>query len=190
MELVASGAETVVSYDPASGRELWRGPGVVSHPIPSPVAGHGMVFLSAGSGRKLALAFRLGGSGELTGPPNLAWTYDKGTAYVTSPILYGDYLYLVSDAGIITCLEAVSGDVKYQERVPVPASFRSSPVAFDDKILLSSEDGDTFVLRAGSRYEILQTNSVGEPIWASPALSQGQIFIRGAKSLFCIGNQE
>ncbi len=190
MELVASGAETVVSYDPASGRELWRGPGVVSHPIPSPVTGHGMVYLSAGSSRKLALAVRLGGSGELAEPPFVAWKYDRGTAYVTSPILHGDYLYLVSDAGIVTCLEAVSGAVKYQERVPVPASFRSSPVAFDDKILLSSEDGDTFVIKAGPSHEIIGTNSVGEPIWASLALSQGQIFIRGEKSLFCIGKQE
>jgi len=190
VELVASGAEKVVSYDPASGRELWHAPGVVSHPIPSPVAGHGMVFLTAGSQRKRALAVRLGGSGDLTDSPHIAWSYDKGTAYVSSPILYGDYLYLMTDKGLVTCLEAVSGEVRYQGRVPVPASFRSSPVAFDNKILLSSEDGDTFVLKAGPRHEILKTNSIGEPIWASLALSRGQIFIRGEENLYCISKKK
>ena len=80
--------------------------------------------------------------------------------------------------------------VKYQGRVPVPASFRSSPVAFDGKVLLSSEAGDTFVLKAGPRHEILRTNSIGEPIWASLALSRGQIFIRGEKHLFCVSKRK
>jgi len=186
-ELIASGAESVISYDPATGKELWRCRGVVSHPIPSPVAGFGMVFMSAGSQSKHAFAVRLGGSGDLNGTSQIVWEYDKGTAYVASPILYGDYLYLLADKGIVTCIEARTGKVEYEGgRVPVPATFRSSPVAFGDKILISSEDGDTFVLKAGPQHEILGTNSIGEPIWASPALSGGQIFIRGQDHLFCI----
>jgi outer membrane protein assembly factor BamB len=72
--------------------------------------------------------------------------------------------------------------------VPVPATFTASPVAFDDKILLTSEDGDTFMIKAGPSHEVLRTNSIGEPVYASPAISQGKIFIRGDKHLYCIAN--
>ena len=191
-ELIASGAESTVSYDPATGKELWQCEGVVSHAIPSAVTGHGMVFVSGGSSGqpKLAIGIRLGGSGNLKGTPYVVWKYNKGTAYVPSPILYGDYLYLMTDAGLVTCLEARTGAVKYEGgRVPVPATFSASPVAFDDKILLTSEDGDTFVLKAGSTHEVIRTNSLGEPVFASIAIGAGKLFIRGAKHLYCIGNK-
>jgi outer membrane protein assembly factor BamB len=188
VQLVASGAEAVISYDPATGKEIWRSQGVVSHAIPSPVFNNEMIFLTAGSQAKRAFAVKLGATGNVTGTPNVAWTYEKGTAYVPSPILYGDYLYLTTDRGILTCLEAATGKVVYEGgRVPIPATFTASPVAFDGKILLSSEDGDTFVVKAGPKHEILYTNSIGEPIYASPAISNARIFIRGEKNLYCIG---
>src|SRR4029450_5844493 len=110
----------------------------------------------------------LGANGDVA--DSVVWKYTKGTAYVPSPILYGDYLYLTSDRGVLTCLDARTGGVKYEGgRVPVPASFTASPVAFDGKILLTSEDGDTFVVRAGPKHEIIGTNSVNEPVYASPA---------------------
>jgi outer membrane protein assembly factor BamB len=185
-ELLAAGAEAVIAYDPETGRELYRTEGVRSHPIPSFVAGHGLVFATAGSQAKVVLAIRPGVDGEVKGS-RVAWRYNKGTAYVASPILYGDYLYLLSDAGIVTCLDARTGRLVYEGgRVPVPATFRASPVAFGDKILLTSEDGDTFVLRAGPVHAILRTNSIDEPVWASPALANGMVFIRGARHLFAI----
>jgi len=187
-ELVASGAESVIAYDPATGKELWRAPGVVSNPIPSPVAGQDLVFVSAGSEEKVALAIRLGGAGDLTDTANIIWRYDKGTAYVPSPILYGDYLYLMTDAGALTCLEAKSGKVVYQARLPVAAKFTASPVAFEGKILIISEDGDGFVMRAGPVPEVLSANSLDEPVYASPAISAGKIFLRGETSLYCIAN--
>ena len=175
VELIASGADAVVAYDPDTGRELYRTEGTRSHPIPSFVAGHGLVFATAGSQAKVAFAFRPGAAGEVDGS-RIAWRYNKGTAYVASPILYGDYLYLLSDAGIVTCLDAKTGSLVYEGgRVPVPATFRASPVAFGDTILMTSEDGDTFVLRAGPKHEILRTNSVDEPVWASPALANGMV---------------
>jgi outer membrane protein assembly factor BamB len=133
------------------------------------------------------MAIRLGGSGDITDSANILWKYQKGTAYVPSPILYGDYVYLMTDSGILTCIDVKTGEVKYEGgRVPVPAKFMASPVAFDGKILLTSEDGDTFVLKAGPTFEVLHTNSLAEPIFASPAISQGRIFIRGEKNLYCI----
>lgn len=189
LELVASGAEVVVAYDPVTGRELWRANGVQSHPIPSAVAGHGLVFVTAGSQAKRALAIRLGARGNLTDSADVVWRYQKGTAYVPSPILYGDHLYLMTDKGLLTCLDARTGAVVYEGgRVPVPATFTASPVAFDGFILLTSEDGDTFVVKAGPVHEVVRTNSIGEPVYASPALSNGTIFIRGERHLFALRN--
>jgi outer membrane protein assembly factor BamB len=188
-ELITSGTETVVSYDPATGKELWRHKGVESNAIPSPVANSEMVYLVAGFPAKIAMAIKLGGSGDLTGTKNVPWTYAKGTAYVPSPILYGDYLYLTTDRGILTCIDAKTGEVKYEGgRIPIPATFTASPVAFEGKILMTSEDGDTFIVKAGPKHEILGTNSVGEPVYASPAIADGRIFIRGEKNLYCIGS--
>ena len=189
-ELVASGAEMVMGYDPATGKELWRADGTQSHPIPSPVAGHGFAFMSAGSQQKRAFAIKLGGSGDLTGSPSVAWRYNKGAAYVPSPILYGDYFYLMSDAGIVTCLEATTGKVVYEGgRPPVPATFTASFVAFDGKLMMTSEDGDSFVIKAGPEFAVLGTNSIGEPVYASPALSNGVIYIRGERHLFAIAEK-
>ena len=188
-ELVTSGTELVISYDPATGKELWRHKGVESNAIPSPVANNETVFVVAGFPAKIALAIKLGGSGDLTGTPNVPWTYAKGTAYVPSPILYGDYLYLTTDRGILTCIDAKTGEVKYEGgRIPIPATFTASPVAFEGKILLTSEDGDTFIVKAGPKHEILATNSIGEAVYASPAIADGSIFIRGEKNLYRIGS--
>ena len=188
VELVAMGAEAVIAYDPKTGKELWRANGTQSHPIPSPVAGHGLVIATAGSQAKRALAIRTGGSGDLSDSPEVVWRYNKGTAYVPSPILLGPYLYLMTDKGIVTCLDAKTGELRYEGgRVPVPATFTASPVAFGDRLLLTSEDGDTFVIKAGPEFAVLGTSSVGEPVFASPALAGGRISIRGERHLFAIG---
>ena len=188
-ELITSGTEHVISYDPATGKELWRHKGLESNAIPSPVANNDTVYLVAGFPAKIAMAIKLGGSGDLTGTPNVPWKYAKGTAYVPSPILYGDYLYLTTDRGILTCIDAKTGEVKYEGgRIPIPATFTASPVAFEGKILMTSEDGDTFIVKAGPKHEVLATNSVGEPVYASPAIADGRIFIRGEKNLYCIGS--
>jgi len=188
-ELITSGTEAVVAYDPATGKELWRHKGVESNAIPSPVANNEAVFLSAGFPAKIVMAIRLGATGDLTDSPNVVWKHSKGTAYVPSPILYGEYLYLTTDRGILTCLNAKTGEVMYEGgRVPIPATFTASPVAFDGKLLLTSEDGDTFMVKAGPKHEILGSNSVGEPVYASPAIADGRIFIRGEKNLYAIGN--
>ncbi|HXG67546.1 MAG TPA: PQQ-binding-like beta-propeller repeat protein [Blastocatellia bacterium] len=187
-ELVTSGYEHVISYDPNTGKELWRCKGLESNAIPSPLAGHGLVVLSAGYPAKRAFAVKLGGSGDLTNSPNIVWKYEKGTAYVPSPILYGDYVYLTTDRGIITCLDAKTGQVKYEGgRPPVPATFTASPVAYNGMILMTSEDGDTFMVKAGPAHEVIRTNSVGEPVYSSPAIANGKIYIRGEKNLYCIG---
>ena len=188
-ELVTNGNQLIVSYDPRTGKELWRTKGVESNAIHTPLVGHGLVILTAGYPAKKVIAIRPGGSGDITGTDRIVWQYDRGTGYVISPILYGDYVYLVSDKGIISCLDARTGEVKYEGgRVPVPATFMASPIAYEGKLLLTSGDGDTFVIKAGPVHEVLATNSIGEPAAATPSVSQGRILVRGVKHLFCIKN--
>ncbi len=188
-ELVTSGNELLIAYDPATGEEYWRATGLKSHAIATPLVGHGLVIFSSGYPTKTMVAVRPGGSGNIDGTDRIVWRYNKGTAYVPSPILYGDYVYLISDAGIMTCLDAKSGKVVYEGgRVPVATKFYgASPVAFDDKILLTSDDGDTFVIKAGPKHEVLGTNPLGEPTRTSIAIASGRLFLRGEKHLFCIG---
>jgi outer membrane protein assembly factor BamB len=191
VELVASGNEHVISYDPATGKELWRCQGTQSWTVSTPLVGHGIVVVSAAHPVKRAIAIRLGGNGDVSGTPQVIWQRDKGTGYTPSSILYGDYVYLMTDRGILTCVDVKTGEIKYEGgRVPKPATFSASPVAYEDNILLSSEDGDIFVLKAGPKFEVLRTNSLDEPIYASPAIANGKIFIRTTKHLYCITNGE
>ena len=188
-ELIASAAEAIIAYDPLTGKELWRHKGLESNAVTTPVVSNDLVVLTSGYPAKVVLAIKAGGSGDITGTPQLVWKYNKGTAYVPSPILYGDNLYLMTGNGSITGLEAGTGKVLYEAaRVPKPAAFMASPVAFEDKILLTSEEGDTYVIKAGAKHEVLRTNSLGEPVYASPAIADEKLFIRGEKHLYCIMN--
>jgi outer membrane protein assembly factor BamB len=187
-ELVTTGNEWVIAYDPATGNELWRTKGVAANAIPTAVTGDDLVIVSAGYPDKVAMAIRPGGSGDITGTDRILWKYAKGTAYVPSPILFGDYVYLVTDKGLVTCLDARTGEVKYEgARVPVPATFVSSPVAIGGRLVWVSEEGDAFVIKPGPQHEVLRTNALGEAVFASPAIAQGRLFIRGAQNLYCIG---
>ena len=116
------------------------------------------------------------------------WEYRKGSGYTPSPLLYRGYLYLVSDKGVLTCIEPLSGKVVYEGgRIPVPTFVRASPVAWEDKILLSGEDGDFFVIQAGAAHKVLASSSIGERVIASPAIAGGRLFIRSEEHLYAIG---
>ncbi len=188
-ELITSGNEAIIAYDPATGKEYWRSKGVAANAVPTPVAANGLVIASAGYPSKNIVAIRSGGSGNIEGTDRIAWRYNKGTAYVPSPILYDGYLYLMNDQGVLTCVEPETGKIVYEGgRVPIATRFSgASPVAFDGKILLTSDDGDTFVIKAGPKHEVLATNSLGEPCRTSIAIADSKLFIRGEKHLFCIG---
>ncbi len=177
--LITAATEKVIAYDPRTGKQLWEAPGIKGNAVPSPVSGSGVVVVSAGYPDKYAYAIAPGGK--------VLWTYAKGTAYVPSPIFYGPYVYLMTDKGLLTCIDAKSGAVVYEgKRPPVPATFLSSPVAYDGKILITSEDGDSFVIQAGPEHQVLATNSIGEPVLSSPALSKGMLFVRSKHHLFAI----
>ena len=184
-ELVTNGNELIIAYDPATGKELWRTTGVQSNAIHTPLVGHGLVILTAGYPAKKVIALR---PGPVPDGQRVAWEYSRGTGYVISNIVYGDYLYLFTDNGIVTCLDPKTGAVKYEGgRIPVPARFMGSPVAFAGLVAMTSEAGDTFMLKAGPTHEIVGKNSIDEAVYSSPAIANGRIYIRTDKHLFAIG---
>ena len=177
--LVAPGMKNTIAYDPRSGKELWRTKGVVGNTVPSIVSGLGMIFPSAGYPDKRVYGIKLDGTP--------VWSYEKGTAYVPSPILYGDYLYITSDRGLLTCLDARTGKLIYEgKRVPKPATFSASPVAFDNRIFLTSEEGETFIIQAGPEHAVLGSNTLDEAAHASPAIANGRLYIRTASHLWAV----
>ena len=182
--LIVPSLEDVVAYNPRSGQELWRTEGLGSNSVHTRVFGHGMVYVSSGFPKKIVIAIRLDRAKD---QPRVAWKYDKGTGYIPSPILYGDYLYVMTGAGLLTCLDAATGEVKYEgKRFPQPGQFTGAPVAFDGKLMITSNDGDTYVVKAGPDFEVLATNSLGEPVYASLALAGDSVYIRSAGALFRI----
>jgi outer membrane protein assembly factor BamB len=185
MEIVTNGSSAIVAYDPATGKELWRTKGVESNAIHTPLVGKGLVVVTAGFPAKRIIAIR---PGAVADDQRIAWEYKKGTGYVLSNILYGDHVYLLTDNGIVTCLDAATGKVVYEGgRPPVPSNFMGSPVAYAGFVAMTSEDGNTFMLKAGPKHEIVRTNSVDEPVYSSAAIANGRIYIRGQKHLFAIG---
>jgi outer membrane protein assembly factor BamB len=183
-ELIVPATEHVIAYDPRSGKEIWRAEGLDNNVVHTPVFGHGMVYVSSGYPKKKTMAIRLDPAWK---GDRVAWKFEKGTGYIPSPILYGDYLYLLTGAGLLTCLDARTGESKYEaKRFPSPGQFTSAPVAFDGKLLITSSDGDTYVVKAGPVHEILATNSLGEQVFASLALAGDSIYIRSAQALYRI----
>ena len=185
-ELVTNGTESVIAYDAATGKEVWRTKGVESNAIHTPLVGKDLVVVTAGFPAKRIIAIRPGDQPE---EKRIAWEYAKGTGYVLSNILYDDRVYLSTDNGILTCLDAQTGAVIYEGgRPPKPTHFMGSAVVYNGMIAMTSEDGDTFMIKAGPKYQIVRTNTIDEPVYSSLALANGRVYIRGAKHLFAIGN--
>jgi outer membrane protein assembly factor BamB len=187
-EIVVNSQNRVYGYDPDTGRELWRCSGSTYEVIPTPVAGHGMVFCSSGRAGP-TLAIRPGGRGDVT-RSHLVWSSPRGSPFVPSPILHGDYLYMVNDmASLVTCLEAATGTSVWQGRLGVAQreGFSASPVTVDGKLFFTNDDGETFVLRAGPKFELLHVNRIGEGVLASPALVDGRWYVRTNRNLIAIG---
>ena len=193
-EMVTNGTKAIRGYDPDTGKELWTlGPNS-EITCTTPVFGHGLIFVTAGYPPVQPIyAIRMGSKGDLTlkegkdSSDAIAWSKKTGGSYLPSPILYGDYLYLVNNNGILTAYEAKTGTRAYQQRVGPGGSFTASPIAGAGKLYIATEEGDVYVVKAGAQFELLAKNSVGEPVLATPALSGDLLLVRGAKHLFAIG---
>lgn len=183
IHLLSSGADSIVSYNPRNGEEYWwfRYDGYSN--VPRPVVGKGLVFISSGYDRPEFYAVKVNGTGDVT-ESHLGWNMKKAAPLNPSPLLVEDELYLVSDNGIATCLDAVSGTQHWQERIG--GNFSASPTLADGKIYLLDEEGKTTVIAPGKKYEVLATNSLEGRTLATPAMVDQAIFLRTDKHLYRI----
>ena len=193
LQIIANGNPAVRGYDFATGKELWHCDGMTHNVIPAIVYGHGMVFAASGFRGNALRAIRLGRTGDLSDDPKaVVWQLDRGTPYVTSPLLYGDELFLLEDRGLVSCYDARTGKPHYvRQRLPdiSQARFHASPVGAGGKIYLVNETGDCVVLKRGTELEVLAVNRIDESFSASPALAGGDLFLRGSEHLYCIGTE-
>jgi outer membrane protein assembly factor BamB len=185
LEIVTFGTNFVRGYDADKGNELWRVDGMHFQCIPSPVVMGDLVFACSGEN---TMAIKMDGSrGDLT-KSHVVWKNKKANAFLPSPLLYKDYLYLPGDRNFVTCFDARTGAPVWKERLG--NEFHASPVGAADRVYFTTKEGSVKVVRAGATFELLAENPMGETIIASPAVSSGQIFLRGQKHLFCVDEQK
>ncbi len=194
-EIVTTGTDRVRAYD-TDGSLLWELSGMSSIVAPTPFAAFGLLFVSSGYiGDQLrpVYAIRPGARGDISVAEGsslgkgMAWYQPQAGSYNTSPVVYGDYLYTLLDRGYMTCHDARTGEEVYgRQRIKVGAGFTASPWAYDDKVFALSEDGDTYVIKAGPEFEVVGTNSLDEFTMATPAIAHGSLFIRTVSKLYRI----
>jgi outer membrane protein assembly factor BamB len=185
-QIISPGSDVVSALDPSTGREIWRVTYDGYSVVPRPVFGHGLVFMSTGFNNPSLLAIRPDGVGDVTAK-HVAWRSRQGAPLTPSPLLVGDEVYLISDNGLATCLDARTGKVHWHERIGGKHS--ASPIFADGKVYCLSEDGVGIVLRAGLKYELLARNRLEEPALASYAAADGALFIRTEKHLYRLGRK-
>ena len=183
-ELLVNSSERIDAYDPATGTALWHTGSPRQTPIPSAVFHEGLIYLSRGYRNSDYMAIRPGGRGDVTAS-HVVWQAASGASYVPSILYYDGLLYMTNEVGVVTCADARTGERVWRRRLG--GVFFASPVAGDGKIYLASETGETFVLRAGQTPEVLSRNDLGERLIASPAISQGRLFLRSDRTLFAVG---
>ena len=187
-QVITSATKRVRSYDLANGQLLWECGGQTVNAIPSPLAAGETVICMSGFRGSAAYALPLDARGDLTGSNRMVWQYDRDTPYVPSPLLYGDLLYFTKvNSAILTCLDAKTGKVQLAaERLTGVNNIYASPVGAANRVYITGRDGTTLVIKHSPRLEILATNRLDEPVDASPAIVDRQLFVRGENHLYCI----
>lgn len=183
-QLLSITGDAVQGFDLKTGERLWtvycQGEGLV----PSPVVGEEMIFAASGFEKTTLRGIRTGGKGDVT-ETHIAWEQKKGVPSQSSLLYVKPHIYAITDGGIATCYEAQTGNVIWQERIG--GNHSASPIYADGKIYFLSEQGESAIIQAGAEFKEIARNSMGEKCQASYAASQGNLFIRSDKNLFCIG---
>jgi outer membrane protein assembly factor BamB len=186
-EVVSVGAYRATAYDPRSGKEIWR----VAYAegfsnVPRPVYGHGLVYIATGFQQPSLLAVRADGTGDVT-RTHTAWTLKRAAPLTPSPLLVGDELYVVSDIGIASALDAKTGSPRWVQRIG--GNYSASPVFADGRIYFLSEEGSATVIAPGPEFRVLARNRLDGTTLASMAVSSGSIFIRSDGHLYRLGTR-
>ncbi len=193
--VVCNGYHEAAAYDLRSGRKVWwyRGRGDV--PVPRPLFARGLVYMTAAHGGRNLLAIRPDATGDVTptvdnpNPRGAAWLSGRQGSYIPTPLVLGPILYVPNERGLIAALDALTGELLYEERL-VPGrggSYYASPVAAGGRLYITQNNGDIHVVKAGKRFEKLAVNRMSEPTMATPAISDGRLFIRTRSRIFCVG---
>lgn len=194
-EIVTNAAQFARGYDPKTGAELWRLAKKSEVTIPTPVCGKELMYITSGN-RPIQPIFAIkpGAAGDISlksredTNSHVAWSKMRGGPYMPTPILYGPYFYTCSNAGIVTCYEAATGKEIYKKRMGV-GSYTASPVAADGRLYFCSEQGEVRVVKAGPVFELLAINPLGDYVMATPAISNGSLFVRSQHFLIALGNK-
>ena len=185
-QVISPGAFRAIVYEPRTGKEIWHvkyGEGFSN--VPRPVFGHGLVFICTGFQQASLLAVKPDGRGDIT-KSKVEWRLDRAVPLTPSPLLVGDELYLVTDNGIATCVDAKTGQELWRARLG--GNHSASPIYADGKIYFLSEEGESVVIAPGRQLKHLATNQLDGPTLASIAVSGGSLFIRSATHLYRISN--
>jgi outer membrane protein assembly factor BamB len=196
-QLVTNASNYIRGYDPRTGKELWRLGGSSKITAPTPVFAEDLIVVVSGRGPERPIfVVRPNARGDLTlseGKKNseaIVWSLTGRGSYMPTPLVYNGTLYILGNAGLFDAYELKTGKEIYRQRLPLVGSgFSASPVAADGKIYLSNEDGEILVISAGEKFSHVSTNSMGELLMATPALSEGVMYVRSASSLFAIGRK-
>jgi len=184
-QMVLAGSQCVASYNPANGELHWIVDGPTDQFVASPVYSErtGLVYITGGYPDHHILAIKPDGAGNVTSS-KIVWRTNKGVAYVPSPIIEGNYFLIVSDSGVAHCFEAATGKLQWQERM---GEHHASLVSANGLVYCLNDNGVMHVVKPGPQYNLVAKNDLGERTFASPAISDGQLFIRGDQRLFCLG---
>ena len=189
-QVVVNGWKHIGGYDAKTGRELWKLQGGGDIPVPSPVYLDGVVVITSAHGQDRPIyAIRTNAAGVIAkDSPAMAWSQDRAGNYMQTPLLQGGLGYFCLDNGALTVYQLATGERLYQRRLGGGSSgFTSSPVAAGSQLYITDEEGHTYVLALGREYKVLAENDLGETVMATPAISDGVVYIRGGKHLFAIG---
>lgn len=197
-ELVANASNYVRGYDPRTGRELWRLGRSSKITAPTPVYADDLfVVVSGRAPERPIFVVRPGARGDITPPEgkdkseSVVWSRTGRGSYMPTPLVYQGLLYVLANNGLLDAYDLRTGEEVYRQRLPtVGSGFSASPVAADGKLYLSNEDGEVLVVAAGRKFEHLATNPLGELLMATPALSDGVMYVRSSKSLFAVGRKK
>jgi outer membrane protein assembly factor BamB len=195
--LVTNASNFIRAYDPRTGRELWRLGGSSKITAPTPIlAGDLFVIASGRAPERPIFAVRTSSRGDLTLPAGrsasdaVAWSWTGRGSYMPTPLAYNGVLYVLANNGVLDAYDVRTGAEIYRQRLPLVGSgYSASPVAADGRLYLANEDGEMLVIAAGRSFRHLSTNSMGELLMATPALSDGRMFVRSSASLFAIGGK-
>ena len=189
-QVIVAAENRVRSYDLKTGELIWECKGLGGNVIPYPVVEEDIVIVMSGWRDPNMMAIKLGGKGDITGTEQVLWSETRGTAYTPSPVLHDGKIYVLSDRGLISCFDVKTGKPYYhQQRLPGTYNFKASLVAANGKLYLPSENEDVLVLKLGTEFEVLATNKLTDAMFvASPAVADGELFLRSQQYLYCIND--